>query len=116
MISVSLFKTTQKKQVNRDRKQQGEAVMPMVDRNHPHEPSAVFLMSLATNDMVLGEFKNHRDYYVYNTAASTSGQMMFYHHCDSERKQIDKCSAKPNTMNFQKVQVDILGRVRPASD
>lgn len=114
MISVSLLKTTQKKRVNRDRKQQGEDAMPMVDRNHPHEPNAVFLMSLATNELVFGEFKGHRDYYVYNTADSTSGQMFFYHHCDSERNHRSSC--KPKTMNFQKIQVDILGRVRPASD
>jgi hypothetical protein len=53
----------------------------------------------------------------YNTAASTSQQMVFFHHADARpRSEKKKITCYPSTFIGRKVTVDPLGRVRWAND
>jgi len=98
------------------------AAHPLIQRTPPRDhdkipPDADFMFSLSRGEMVLADVKGEEELLVYNTAASTSGQMWFYANCDA-RKQSDrkKLSFTPNTLQARKVTVDLLGRVRWAND
>ncbi len=103
--------------------QRAKAGQPLIGKVHPDEPTARFLFSLSQGEMVLGKFggKKHERrpaLYRFNSAASTSKQMWFVLHIDaraSKERGTDP-SAKPSTMDFEKVQVDVLGRIRRARD
>jgi hypothetical protein len=118
LVSVSMLEAKRKTVTNRQRKLENLPLESIVSYVHPTIPEAHFLMSLATDEMVVGEFKGKVDFYVYNTANSRTKQMTFYNHRDSERKDNDKNTRYPNTMKFQKVKIDILGKLidRDASD
>jgi hypothetical protein len=67
--------------------------------------------------MVLGTWDAIERLAVFNTAASTTGQMRFIEHTDA-RKSADckKFSAMATTLECKKVTVDPLGRIRWAND
>jgi CRISPR-associated endonuclease Csn1 len=90
----------------------------VIQRRHPTEPNARFLMSLSRGEMVLLEHDGRTDLYVFETAPSTTAQMYFRHHTfagksSDKRGQVSK---KPNTLKAEKVTVDPLGRLRRAHD
>lgn len=89
----------------------------LIVRTHPTRPDARFLMSLSQGEMVLAHFKGREVLVRLLTAASTSHQMWFALHTDARKSaDIEKFSAKPNTLTCKKVVVDILGRLRTAND
>jgi CRISPR-associated endonuclease Csn1 len=88
---------------------------PLIQRHHPSQPDARFLMSLSRGEMVLGRFKNQQRLVVYVTSASTTQQFYFASHTDA-RRDYEKFSVKPSTFDGRKVSVDLLGRLRWASD
>jgi CRISPR-associated endonuclease Csn1 len=90
---------------------------PVIQRIHPERPDARFVMSLSAREMVLGTWDAIERLAVFNTAASTTGQMRFIEHTDA-RKSADckKFSAMATTLECKKVTVDPLGRIRWAND
>lgn len=91
---------------------------PIINRVHPHQPDARFLMSLSGYEMVMLGDDGREDLYRFETGASTSKQMWFRHHTyagksSDKRMQVSK---KPNTFVGRKVSVDPLGRIRWAND
>lgn len=78
---------------------------------------ARFVMSLSRGEMVVGEFGGEERLLVYNTAASTTRQMVFFEHSDARpRAQKRKFTCYPSTFDARKVTVDPLGRIRWAND
>jgi CRISPR-associated endonuclease Csn1 len=108
LIAVSMLEATQ-------RLKNGEAV---VQRAHPTNPEARFVLSLSQNEMVLLEHKGNEGLYRFDTAASTSGQMWFRYHTAGGKsaEKLGEASKKPNTIIAKKVTVDVLGRIRWAND
>jgi CRISPR-associated endonuclease Csn1 len=90
---------------------------PVIQRTHPEHPDARFILSLSSREMVLGSWNGEERLAVFNTAASTSGQMWFIAHTDA-RKSSDckKYTSMVNTLGCRKVTVDPLGRIRWAND
>ncbi len=90
---------------------------PIIRRNHPDYPNALFVMSLGSREMFLADWKGEEKLLTYKTAASTQGQIYFAEHNDS-RKSSDykKFAVNCNTLNGKKVTVDPLGRIRWAND
>ncbi len=91
---------------------------PIIQREHPHRPGAKFVMSLSRGELVLGAREDGK-LMVFNTAASTQGQIYFHYHTDarpSTKKQ--RVAVKANSMSrkARKVTVDPLGRIRWAND
>lgn len=95
---------------------------PIIDRSPPKDhdsipETATFVMSLSTREMVLLQQESGTRLVVYRTAASTERQIRFCEHTDA-RKSSDYqrivCRAK--SMKGRKVTVDLLGRLRFASD
>ena len=91
---------------------------PIIDRVHPTIPDARFLMSLSNNEMVLLKHNGTESLYRFVKAGGTSHQMWFRLHtfagkASDKRGQVSK---KPNTFDGVKVTVDVLGRIRRASD
>jgi CRISPR-associated endonuclease Csn1 len=91
---------------------------PLIDRVHPSNTDAKFLMSLSQNEMVLMEHNGVEALYRFDTAASTSGQMWFRHHTAGGKssEKLGVVSKMPNTFKARKVTVDPLGRIRWAND
>lgn len=97
--------------------------IPIITRVHPDHPEAKFLFSLSRGEMVLAEVDGKEELLVYNTSASTQGQIYFYHHADARPKSgKDKTQVRrkfvftANTLKARKVTVDYLGRIRWAND
>jgi len=95
--------------------------IPLITRVHPQSPEAKFLFSLSRGEMVLAQVGGKPQLLVYNTSASTAGQMWFYHHTDARpAKDKKKFSFMVNTLlgkaQARKVSIDYLGRVRWARD
>ncbi|MBC7817689.1 MAG: type II CRISPR RNA-guided endonuclease Cas9, partial [Planctomycetaceae bacterium] len=91
---------------------------PVVERTHPKIPAAKFLMSLSQNEMILLKHNGTEMLCRFETAAATSQQMWFRLHTFAgmsadKRSQVSK---KPSTFEGVKVTVDVLGRIRRASD
>lgn len=79
--------------------------------------NAHFVMSLSRGELVLANWRGGQHLLSYKTAASTQGQIYFCHHTDARRSSDQKdFVATANTLNARKVTVDLLGRVRWASD
>jgi hypothetical protein len=75
-------------------------------------------MSLSRGEAVLSP-KGDGQLMIFNTAASTQGQIYFHHHCDARMAgERDKFVVTANSMarDAKKVTVDPLGRVRWAND
>ncbi|MFG0250335.1 MAG: type II CRISPR RNA-guided endonuclease Cas9, partial [Phycisphaeraceae bacterium JB051] len=102
--------------------EQAATRFPLIDRKHPTRQNARFVMSLSSGEMVLRKMDGQEQLLVYNSAASTTQQMLFYNHTDARPKSgpkesaKKKISAKPNTLNARKVTVDPLGNIRWAND
>ena len=111
LVSVPMLQMKRKTISNRIRKAENLSEEKMIVNVHPEISDARFMLSLVTGEMVYGEFAGSVDFYVFNTAASTSKQMFFYHHLDSERKNTSRVSCMPNTMKFNKVKINILGQL-----
>ncbi len=91
---------------------------PIIQRKHREIPDAKFLMSLSQNEMVLLKHKGVEVLCRFETAAGTSHQMWFRVHTFAG-KSADKrgqISKKPSTFDGVKVTVDVLGRIRRATD
>jgi CRISPR-associated endonuclease Csn1 len=90
----------------------------VISRVHPVRADAKFVMSLSAGEAVLSP-KGDSQLMVFNTAASTQGQIYFHLHTDgraaAERR---KYVVTANSMSraARKVTVDPLGRVRWAND
>jgi CRISPR-associated endonuclease Csn1 len=84
----------------------------------PHIPfDASFVMSLSRGEMVVGKFGGDERLVLFNTAASTTRQMVFFEHTDARpRSQKCKFTCYPSTFEARKVTVDPLGRLRWARD
>jgi CRISPR-associated endonuclease Csn1 len=90
---------------------------PLIQRVHPKRPDARFLFSLSRGEMVQGVFKGQQRLVVFNTAASTQGQIYFLDHTDARQSaKVQKFAVKANTLNGRKVSIDYLGRLRWAND
>lgn len=101
---------------------------PIIQRDPPakHETipaHAWFLFSLSRGEMVLAQVDGREQLLVYNTSASTSGQMRFFLHLDARplsaedaAKKRKRMAFQPNTLIARKVVVDPLGRLRWAND
>ena len=97
-----------------DRVKRGE---PIVQRTHPDRPHARFVMSLASREMVLANWKDGQHLLTFKTAASTQGQIYFALHTDARRSSDQaKFVATANSLDARKVTVDPLGRIRWAND
>jgi CRISPR-associated endonuclease Csn1 len=90
---------------------------PLIQRSHPTNPDAKFLMSLARGEMVLGRFKKQERLVSFKTGASTQGQLYFVEHTDARKgTAYQKLVVKAGTFDGRKVTVDPLGRIRWAGD
>jgi CRISPR-associated endonuclease Csn1 len=108
LIAVSMLDAIQ-------RIKNGEAV---VQRSHPNNAAAKFLLSLSKNEMVLLEHQGRQGLYRFDTAAATSGQMWFRFHTAGGKssEKLGEVSKRPSTIKARKVTVDPLGRIRWAND
>jgi CRISPR-associated endonuclease Csn1 len=90
---------------------------PVVHRINPERVDARFIMSLASREMVLANWKDGQRLLTFKTASSTQGQIWFAEHTDA-RKSSDykQFVANANTLDARKVTVDALGRLRWAND
>lgn len=89
----------------------------LIRREHPSRKDATFLMSLSRGEMVLGTFKGQERLCVFQTGASTQGQLYFAAHTDARKSgEKEKFAAKASTLTARKVTVDPLGRIRWAND
>ncbi len=91
---------------------------PVIQRTHPKNSAAKFLLSLSANEMVLLEHDGREGLYRFDTAAATSGQMWFRFHTAAGKsaEKLGVVSKRPNTIKARKVTVDPLGRIRWAND
>jgi len=108
LVAVSMLEAIQ-------RIKEGQAV---VQRVHPSNSAAKFLLSLSKNEMVLLEHQGREGLYRFDTAAATSGQMWFRFHTAAGKsaEKLGVASKMPNTIKVRKVTVDPLGRIRWAND
>lgn len=91
---------------------------PIVRRTHPEIPGAKFIMSLVPGEMVKGP-KGDDALMVFNTAASTQGQIYFHSVIDARpSSQRTKFVVTANSMSSTalKVSVDPIGRLRRSRD
>lgn len=90
---------------------------PLVWRVHPERPTARFLFSLKSGEMFRVMDGTEVRLVIYDTAASTSGQMIFIDARDAQKKprKISKSGASYFDI-LEKVQVDRLGGITPAND
>ncbi len=90
----------------------------VIQRAHPEFPEAKFLFSLSSNEMLRIEHKDKTELYQYITAASTSKQMWFKHHCAGGKaaSKIGEISKMPGSLIAKKVTVDPIGQIRWAND
>lgn len=80
-------------------------------------PSARFVMSLSSREMVLADWKGDQKLLTFKTAASTQGQIYFAEHTDARRSSDQtKFVATANSLVAKKITVDPLGRTRWAND
>jgi CRISPR-associated endonuclease Csn1 len=92
---------------------------PIIQRTHPNRPGAKFIMSLSRGEIVMDIKGKGTGLFVFNTAASTSGQMWFLRDTDARKSSEAKpVSVKASTVSpmARKVTVDPLGRIRWAND
>ncbi|MCC7193565.1 MAG: type II CRISPR RNA-guided endonuclease Cas9 [Phycisphaeraceae bacterium] len=97
--------------------------VPIITRKHPYRPEAKFCFSLRRGEAVLAKVDGEEKLLIYNTSASTQGQIYLYHHADARPKSSNReghkrkiVSFTANTLNARKVTVDYLGRIRWAND
>ena len=89
----------------------------LIQRAHPTNPSAKFVISLSRGEMMLGVFKGKERLVKYKTGASTQGQLYFVEHTDARPdKTLVRYAVNANTLKARKVTVDAIGRVRWAND
>ena len=90
---------------------------PVIQRQHPTNSAAKFLLSLSYGEMVEADIRGTQGYFVFRTAASTQGQIYFTLHTDARPSaEMKKLAVKANTFHGSKVAVDPLGRAKWASD
>src|SRR5690606_2152842 len=95
--------------------------IPLITVRHPTRSDARFLFSLSRGEMVLAKVNGVEQALVYNTSASTTGQILFHHHTDARSgKEKRKISFSADTLlgksAARKITVDYLGRIRWAKD
>jgi len=89
----------------------------IIQRVHPMQPDARFVMSISRGEMLLGTFKGKERLVWFRTGASTQGQLYFVDHTDARPdKTAAKFVATANSLKARKVTVDPLGRIRWAND
>lgn len=104
---VSLLEATQRV---RERK-------PVISRIHPKKPDAKFLFSLSVGEAVQATIKNQENIFVYRKSTSTESRLYFVAHNDARPASLDPyVEANSNDQIRKKVFIDILGRIRDASD
>ena len=95
---------------------------PIIQHTAPTDRSDIpadarFVMSLAHNEMVIGNVDGQEKLLVFVTSPATTQQLFFVEHTDARRsKEKKKCSFTPNTLDARKVTVDPIGRIRWAND
>lgn len=90
---------------------------PIVQRTHPAIPEAKFLMSFSFGEALQATIRGVTGLFVFRTASSTTTQMRFVSHTDARPSaEAEGFLVRPNTIEGVKVTVDVLGRVRRASD
>lgn len=88
------------------------ARLPIVERVHPDFPDARFLMYLRPGELVFGTFRKRHCLVRFITAASTQGQIYFVDHTDARPSATrDRFAVNANTLDGNKVHIDILGRL-----
>jgi CRISPR-associated endonuclease Csn1 len=91
--------------------------LPIIQREHPTNPDARFVMSISRGEMFLASFQGVERLVWFKTGASTQGQLYFVTHTDARPdKEIKKFVATANSLKARKVTVDPLGRIRWAND
>ncbi len=91
--------------------------IPIIQRIHPNNPDAKFLMSLSSRELILREFDGEQSLVVYKSAKATTKQMEFVSQYDARASsQQRKLTCYPSTFEGHKVTVDPLGRIRRAGD
>ena len=89
----------------------------VIQRTHPAIPDAKFLMSLSYGEVIQATIREVTSLFVFRTASSTTTQMRFVLHTDARQStETDGFLVRPNTINAVKVTVDVLGRIRRATD
>jgi len=113
VVAVTMLEVAHLQHLARQR----HRIEPLINRIHPTSPDAKFLFSLSLNEAVVGTFAGIDGVFIYNTTASTTKQMRFYLHTDARKKSEARgFTAKPNSMQFRKVTVNLLGDIRDAND
>ena len=94
-----------------------QANTSVIQRKHPTNPKARFVMSLSRGELVLAQWKGEEKLLAYRTAASTQGQIYLVEHSDARKSSnVRKYAANANTLDARKVTVDPLGNIRWAGD
>ncbi|QDU89316.1 CRISPR-associated endonuclease Cas9 [Pirellulimonas nuda] len=89
----------------------------MIQREHPSRPDARFVMSLASREAVLADWKGTQLLLVFKTATTVHGQIYFALANDARRSNDQtNYTARASTLVAKKVTVDPLGRIRRAND
>lgn len=106
------------RQLQREAAETSPLILRTPPKGHPSIPaSASFCFSLSRGEMVLADWKGEPQLLVFNTAASTQGQIYLALHTDARKSaDITKFVANANTLKARKVTVDPLGRIRWAND
>jgi hypothetical protein len=91
---------------------------PLIDRKHPTQTNAKFIMSLSNGECVLCNHNDEEKLLVLKTSQSTQGgKFKFAEHTDARRSSdVKPFFYNTNTLNARKVTVDPLGRIRWAND
>ena len=91
--------------------------VPVVQREHPDDPTAKFVMSVCTGDTLLVRENGAERAVVVSTLVSTQKRIHIVDANDArpsgQRKNVGK---RPNTLDARKITVDPVGRMRWAND
>lgn len=89
---------------------------PIIRRTHSEFPEARFVMSLSAGEAVLWDDEPDSRLMIFNTGASTQGQLYFYDHRDARKSDAEKYCKNANSLRAEKVAVSPLGIIRWAND
>jgi len=94
---------------------------PVIQRIHPDQPDAKFIMSLSNGEMISVNIGNDHFLLILQTSAQTEKKMTFALNTDARKSDTKKkYNMNTNTIftkyNAKKVTVDPLGRIRWAND
>jgi CRISPR-associated endonuclease Csn1 len=98
----------------KDRLRKGKAV---VNRTHPEQSNARFVMSICPGDMLLAEFNGKRRLVTVSTLVSTQKRIHIVDAKDARPSSQKKDQGKSaDSLRAEKVTVDPIGRIRTAND